>query len=444
MQGFKFIVYFNTFATEDVDVFEELRTGGHLVRDRRGDPIVFQGVKFTDTGLADLYRAETRAFVKGEMERAVRIGADGWMADYGEWYPADPREVEPSGGIDSQEAHQRYPVEWARLNREVVADRDLVVFHRAGYSGAQGLAPVIWAGDQRTSFQDDDGLPTVVPILLGLGVTGFPIVTHDIGGYISSTNPPADKELFLRWTALGALAPVMRTHHGRDAAVNWRWSSDAETIAIFRRWAKLHTRWFPLWKGLAREASETGAPILRPLAFLDPSDRALHGVRDQYTIGATILVAPVVTASTTERSVRLAQGRWFAIEGDETFEGPKEISFPAPLGEAILLARAGTILPMLPEGVQTLAKSDALQDLDDVRYKRTIRIWLGANGEMREAEGGRYILESPSAPTPPLSEPPTKIAPNTTIQLQDAAGVKHIFKSEGVPEQMEIDLELRY
>ena len=56
--------------------------------------------------------------------------------------------------------------------------------------------------------------------------------------------------------------------------------------------------------------------------------------------------------------------------------------------------------------------------------------WCGANGEIKEAEGGRYILESPSAATPPLAALPTKIAPNTTIELQDAAGVKHNWRKE--------------
>src|SRR5262249_36531763 len=154
---------------------------------------------------------------------------------------------------------------------------DVVVFHRSGYTGAQKHARVIWAGDQRTSFQADDGLPTIIPIISGLGVAGFPIVTHDIAGYMSATNPTTTKELFLRWTPLGALNPVMRTHHGRSAFQNWRWSSDAETTAQFKRWADLHTALFPLWKGLAREAAATGAPILRPLALWDPANVAVHG-----------------------------------------------------------------------------------------------------------------------------------------------------------------------
>ncbi len=119
-------------------------------------------------------------------------------ADYGEWYPADQKTA-PADGSDPEAAHQRYPLAWAQLNRDVIdtSGREIVSFHRSGYLGAQGVTPVIWAGDQRTSFQADDGLPTVIPILMGLSTVGFPVVTHDIGGYISSTNPPGTKESVL-------------------------------------------------------------------------------------------------------------------------------------------------------------------------------------------------------------------------------------------------------
>jgi sulfoquinovosidase len=442
-QGLAFMVYFNTFASRSADIFEELRDRKYLVLDRRGDPFLFTGVKFEDTGLADLFRDDARAFVKSELESAVSLGADGWMADYGEWYPGDSRQVAPSGGLDPQEAHHRYPVEWTKLSREVIGDRDVVVFHRSGYTGSQGLAPVIWAGDQRTSFQADDGLPTVIPIMVGLGASGFPIVTHDIGGYISATNPPTTKDLFLRWTALGALGPVMRTHHGRDAEANWRWSSDAETIAIFRRWAELHTRLFPLWKGLAREASESGAPIQRPIAFFDPGDISLHGVKDEYAIGDQLLVAPVVTASTSARMVRFPRGRWFPLEGEGVHEGPLDVEISVPLGSCAVFARAGAIVPMLPEGVESLRPNDAVLDLDEVRFRRVATVWLGANGSTREGEGGRYVLESPSPAVAPLSATTMTVAPNTAVEITDAAGVRHVFRSEGIDPRMEITLEVR-
>jgi alpha-glucosidase (family GH31 glycosyl hydrolase) len=39
---------------------------------------------------------------------------------------------------------------------------------------------------------------------INLGLAGVSTYGHDIAGYQSATNPPANKELFFRWTALGA------------------------------------------------------------------------------------------------------------------------------------------------------------------------------------------------------------------------------------------------
>lgn len=442
-EGIKFMAYFNTFLVEDADVWDEAMANDYFVQDRRGEPFLFEEADGQRAGLAELFRDEPRAWVRGHLDAALEMGIDGWMADFAEWYPADRRAVTVPTGEDAQVAHHRYPVAWAELNREAIERSgrdDVVVFHRSGYTGSQSKAHVVWAGDQRTSFEADDGLPTIVPILLGLSVTGFPVVTHDIAGYISATNPNTTKELFFRWTTLGALSPVMRTHHGRDAAFNWRWSSDAETVAHFKRWADFHTALFPYWRGLAQEASETGAPILRPLAFADPGDVRLHGVRDAFTVGDALLVAPVVTASTTARRVPLPKGGWYALPSMERFEGPDEVDIDVPLGELGLFARAGAVLPMLPAGVQSLVPTEAVLDLDEVRDRREVWIFLGADGEARDGDGVIH-LESPGKVTGEVtvkdgdvleSAEHRLVVRGPTARLEDGAGAAHRISAEGL------------
>lgn len=391
-QGMKFMTYANTFIDSSADVWDEAVAGDHLVKDRRGQAYSFAAPSGGTSGLAELFRPETRSFVQQELEATLALGSDGWMADFGEWYPADPRDVKTADGSDAASAHHRYPVAWAEVNRDAIAASgrsDVVVFLRSGYSGSQGAARVIWAGDQRTSFEPTDGLPTIIPIIIGLGATGFPIVTHDIGGYVSATNPPADKELFFRWTELGALNPVMRTHHGRSAYANWRWSSDQETIAHFKRWADLHTRLFPVWYGLAAFAAATGAPILRSPALHYPEQTSLHGVKDAYLIGDFLYVAPVVTASTASRTVVLPPGLWYSWSDGQAIQGGASVTADAPLGELPMYARAGAIIPMLPPGVESL-----LTDLDGVRFQREVIVYLGAKGAFTEAGGGEYVLMS--------------------------------------------------
>ena len=455
--GFKWQSYFNTFVVEGVDVAELL--GPHLVQTPRGEPLQFDGNTFEPTGLADLYTEANRQVVRAELVAALNAGHDGWMADFAEWYPADKKDVAPSDGSDPEVAHQRYPVAWAEVNQEAVMASgrdDVVIFHRSGYSGSQGQAQVVWAGDQRTDFQPDDGLPTVVPIMLGLSVTGFPIVTHDIGGYASATNPPTTKELYFRWTSLGALSPVMRTHHGRSAFANWRWSSDAETVAHFRRWAELHTRLWPFFAGLGRGAVEAGAPLLRPMAFADPGDPRLTGIKDQFLIGDALLVAPVLTASTSAREVILPKGRWFPFEGGEAIEGGASHQAAAPLTELPIFARAGAIVPTLPPGVMSLVANAQVPELTDHRQEREVWVWLGADGAAVDAGGGRFALQSSGpvdgALTPPagltvVSSGPRELvleAPANGVYSLESAGGTQVFTGEGHDAQRQIRLRFRW
>ena len=47
-------------------------------------------------------------------------------------------------GISGEEYHNYYPVEWAKINREIASELGLndeaVIFHRSGYRGSQKYA----------------------------------------------------------------------------------------------------------------------------------------------------------------------------------------------------------------------------------------------------------------------------------------------------------------
>ncbi|MGI5862300.1 MAG: TIM-barrel domain-containing protein [Myxococcales bacterium] len=393
--GFAWFAYFNTFLVKDTRIFEEAAAGNHFVLSPAGGPYLFDGVTFVPSGLADLSRAETREWVKGYLGKALDVGFDGWMADFGEWLPHD---AVLASGEDPLLAHNRYPDEWARLNAEVLAERasdgrQRLFFSRAGWLGTTRHVPVFWAGDQRTSFQADDGMPTVVTMGLNLGLAGVSTYGHDIAGYQSATNPPSTKELFFRWTSLGALSPVMRTHHGIDAKRNWWFGKDEETIAHFKRWAQLHIQLFPYFDGCSAVAESTGLPIMRALPLEFPDFEPGWAIKDEYLLGPALLVAPVLEEGKARRTVHLPPGRWIPWKGGDAVEGPVEIEVDAPLEEVPLFARAGSVVPMLPESVQTLVPAaPGVVDLDDVADRRTVRIFAGGTGSFVERDGTRYAV----------------------------------------------------
>ena len=140
------------------------------------------------------------------------MGFKGWMADFGEYLPADAICRNGSG----LENHNKWPMLWAKCNREAVREAgkegEIVFFMRAGAAGSQNYATLIWAGDQCVDWSEDDGLPSVITAALSLGMSGFGLHTCDAGGYTTLFHLKRDKELLLRWLEFACFTPVMRTH----------------------------------------------------------------------------------------------------------------------------------------------------------------------------------------------------------------------------------------
>ena len=147
---------------------------------------------------------------------------------------------------------------------------DVYGITRSGWTGDKVVTQIHWVGDQEADWSPFDGLPTVVPAMLNLGISRVPYVTHDIAGF---SGGPSTKELYLRWTELGAFTPYMRTHQGGKELLNWSWKSDAETSAHFARFARIHRALAPEFQALAAAAATTAAPIGSPPVFSRDVDR---------------------------------------------------------------------------------------------------------------------------------------------------------------------------
>ncbi|MBO6935736.1 MAG: hypothetical protein JJ863_12200 [Deltaproteobacteria bacterium] len=324
-----FLGYINPFVIREREHYDPMAAMGLLIQDDTGAPYVFGTFK-GESSLPDLTNDATRDFVRTFMTAMVDdYGMDGWMADFAETLPHD---AVLSNGEPSRMEHNRYPVRWQELNNGLMREErgdDYAIFSRSGWLGSQATAQIVWIGDQEADWEHTDGLPTVIPALLNLGLSGVPFVTHDIAGY---SGGPSTKELFLRWTELGAFTPVMRTHEGLAARTNWSWDADAETTAHFRRFARIHQALVPEIATLADEAATRSMPILRHMVLEFPDDRAVVGIDDQFMFGPDLLVAPVVEEGATSREVYLPAGDWFHVFTGERFEGGGEVAVDAPIG----------------------------------------------------------------------------------------------------------------
>jgi alpha-glucosidase len=353
-RGYKFLAYVNPFIVDPSSVredddpsrfaprFDAMAEGGLLVKSADEEIYIarFDANAPQQNGHPDFSRPETGDFIRDSLVNIVTTyDVDGWMADFGEYLPFDSFHFD---GSPADERRNTFPVDWHRVVREALErarpDGDWVSIARSGFTGVQAHAQIHWVGDQQTDWGELDGLPTVTPALINLGLAGQPFVSLDIAGFSVGAGP-STKELYLRWTELGAFAPVMRTHQGADKLNNWNWNSDQETTDHFRKFTFVHCALADDFQALAETATETGAPILRHMMLVFPDDTETWDLSDQFMIGDSLLVAPVVAEGATTKSVYFPAGTWYDVWTGESVEGGRRIDVAAPLGSPPVYSR---------------------------------------------------------------------------------------------------------
>lgn len=249
-------------------------------------------------------------------------------------------------GGDHREGHNLYAALEARAGFEGLQrarpHRRPWLLSRSGWAGMQRYSWT-WSGDCESDWWT---LAQSVRIALSMGLTGMPYSGPDIGGFGGS--PSA--ELYTRWFQAAAFLPFFRTHCAVFAPRREPWVFGEPTLAIVRRFLKLRYRLMPTWYTLAYEASQSGAPLVRPLFYEWPDQANLGAVEDQFLLGTCLLVAPVVAEGASRRSVVLPPGRWFDFWSDELFEGDQEVSVPVTLERIPLFVRDGALLVMEEQG----------------------------------------------------------------------------------------------
>jgi alpha-glucosidase len=217
---------------------------------------------------------------------------------------------------------------------------------RSGWAGVQRYA-WSWTGDVESSWP---ALKMTVSTVLGLGVSGIPYSGSDIGGF--SGNPGA--ELFIRWFQLSTLMAFFRNHSALTTDRREPWVFGEETTQICRKMLKLRRKLIPYLYSIAWEAHQSGAPLVRPISWLDSSNQALWQVDDMYLLGDKLLVAPVFEPGADSRSVTLPRGGWYHYWDDENYPEPGVVEISTPLNQIPFFVREGSVLPMQESDLLTL------------------------------------------------------------------------------------------
>ncbi|MCK6524320.1 hypothetical protein L6R49_23185 [Myxococcota bacterium] len=384
--GFKWLAYFSPFVDKESSAWAEAEQ--YVIRAQDNVPYTFLNATQAEVSVLDLSWDESRAWARSKMDLALTLGFDGWMADFAEWMPPDARLNDMDPILD----HNLYPVLWQELSYEALEGRDATFFARSGWAGSHAYTPIMWLGDQQTDWSVDDGYPSVVPMALGLSMSGVPFIGFDIGGYSTVGTEPTSKELWFRWASLAAFAPIMRTHHGAFDTANWRFDSDDETLAHYKKYAIEHTRLFPYIRGLAALAETEGTPLLLHPGLIYSDWPWLNTTA--WMLGEALLVTPVLAEGEDRVSVTLPQlgeeQTWYSYWTGEPVQSGL---FQASVGEIPVFVPAGTLLPVYTDVPDTLVRVVGdIVDIKDADAKRTLHAY-GEGGQFIEADGTSYYAE---------------------------------------------------
>jgi alpha-glucosidase (family GH31 glycosyl hydrolase) len=259
--------------------------------------------------------------------------------------------------------------------------------NRNGVIGMAKWGAWMWSGDTASRWNT---LRDQIWIGLNTGLSITPYWGSDTGGFYTTSELTG--ELYARWFQFSAFNGSFRSH-GRIWRLRtpWGWGlddmgflegqkdlppkkelSNPAIEPIAKKYAELRYQLMPYTYTLAREAYDTGMPLMRALWLHYPSDKEAVSQSQEYLWGRDMLIAPVYEKGVTTRKLYLPAGTWYDWWDNSRQNGGTTVTRTVDLATMPIYVRAGSIIPLDPVR-QYMAQP--------VTEPTTLKIYSGASGE---------------------------------------------------------------
>jgi alpha-glucosidase len=286
--------------------------------------------------MIDLNNNDANKWMKSIIKNnLIQNGFDGWMCDFGEWFPLRGFSRKNSPRI----THNNFAAAWVNLNQSLNTTQNLFIFNRSWYGSNSYFPPIMWLGDQMGNFGKSDGLGSAVNAYNSASLSGFPLVHSDIGGYTAINLGPVknlrDDEVLQRWIEMECFTPLWRSHEGLLPEDMSQIYQDEEMLTFFAYFDSIHNSLIPYFQGINQAITRTGESFVRHPFLLYPDDENTYDIQYQFFVGNDLLVCPVIEQGANSVKAYLPEGKWKHFFTNELFLGGCWHEFDAPIGKPV-------------------------------------------------------------------------------------------------------------
>ena len=356
--GFKIMLWVSPYISLSSDRFLDLArekgvetNTGHLVRLKDGRVAIYKWWNGY-CAMFDFTKEGDRQHMKEQLDVLVNeYGVDGFKFDGGDytWRPINEVDTfstygqlggaSETGSFKGGSDPMRYG--WKLVDTQVTSTDDLnrawvefgiqYEYHEFKNAWKVGHLPMVSRLHDKAHKWGTGGLYDLIPHGIFIGLIGSPFICPDMVGGGSWTDfteealKKLDQELFVRMAECSALFPMVQY-----SAAPWRVLSKENAKKCFNM-ANLHEKYSNIIIKEVENSEITGEPILRNMEYNFPN-QGYATIKDQFMIGDSLLVAPVIQKGLVARSVVLPEGKWQDLNNNVVYDGGQTVVVDAPLG----------------------------------------------------------------------------------------------------------------
>lgn len=303
---------------------------------------------------------------------------------------------------------------YKRLNRDFPNKRKMLLT-RASYAGVNASGTVGWTGDISSSFKE---LKRQIPSMLNHSVAGEAYDHYDIGGFFPLYMPFLKKckgdyrlyakhafdEFYVRSMEIAVFLPIMRSHGTALPREIWNFGKKGEKFYdAIEKYIRLRYKLIPYIYSMSYLVSAEGKSMLYPLytKFKDPN---VKNENCNYMFGDALLVCPVLFHMyyspifgkkfriKTKMNVYLPSGNdWYRFNSNEKYCGGGIVTVNAPIDDMPVFVKAGSILPLNKNDVQSTKEKSPLEVLIYPGMDCSFT-YYDDDGETNNYKNGEYTL----------------------------------------------------